>query len=126
MSEATLWPESIVILVNINGLRPVTSANTHAVQKRTIDQIPPKAKNTGYITARSQTRREPDKLKAAGKRDVRPEDNSRTRVVFLSVRSIEKHHTEPSHFSRWNSKLNVFLERRQLTKREAVTACDEI
>lgn len=44
MSEATLWPESIVILVNINGLRSVTSTNTRTVQKRTIDQIPPKAK----------------------------------------------------------------------------------
>lgn len=68
MSEATLWPESIVILVNINGLRSVTSANTHAVQERTIDQIPPKAKNTGYRTARLQTKCEPDQLKAAGKR----------------------------------------------------------
>lgn len=68
MSEATLWPESIVILVNINGLRPVTSANTHTVQKRTIDQIPPKAKNTGYRTARLQTKCEPDKVKAAEKK----------------------------------------------------------
>lgn len=41
-SEATPWPESIPILVNINKLS--CYIHTHALQKKTIDQIPPKAK----------------------------------------------------------------------------------
>lgn len=43
-SEAAPWPESILILVNINRFGSVTSAHTHTLQKKTIDQIPPKAK----------------------------------------------------------------------------------